>query len=87
MSASAVGGKSAADSISSVASSSPNTAVNKAECAATSAPRFASNFAASKHLPFDVSPPTPPQAIVNGVSPILFSRSTYSFKCHNILMF
>ena len=76
VSASAVGGKSAAVSIRSVALDSPNAVFKEAECASTSAPLFASSLAASKQVPLAGSPPTPPHTMVNGVSPILFSRST-----------
>ena len=71
-----VGGRSAAVSTSSVARASPNAVVNNAEWARTSAPRLESNVAASKQVPFEGSPPTPPHTIVKGVSPTLFSRST-----------
>ena len=69
-----VGGKSAAVSINSVALASPKALFNKDEWASTSAPRFASNCAASKEAPLFGS--FAQQAIVKGVCPILFSRST-----------
>ena len=69
-----VGGKSAAVSINSVALAPPKALFNREEWASTSAPRFASNCATSKDVPLLGS--FPPQAIVKGVSPILFSRST-----------